>query len=113
MQCIAVNGDDDANYDFFGECAASAATKFVSVGGGDGFSIAVDTSGAVVGWGSAFYGELAENPEHEDRQMLHAAHVRVRVPATRMAVPEQCVQVACGLSHVVVVSQTGRGRIVF
>ncbi|TYZ64694.1 hypothetical protein PybrP1_011047 [[Pythium] brassicae (nom. inval.)] len=90
MQCIAADGDDDVAVDLFGECAAPVSTTFVSVDGGDGFSMAVDASGVVVGWGSAFYGELAESPTDEPRR----AHVHVRVPPIRIAVPEQCVQVA-------------------
>lgn len=113
MECICISAasECDDGVDLFGECTAPTGTdgsKFLSVDGGDGFSIGINDRGAVIGWGSGFYGELGERRDAaDDQQPIAAAHVRIQASPARIAVPERCVQVSCGASHVLVVAQSG------
>ncbi|KAF1317060.1 E3 ubiquitin-protein ligase herc4, partial [Globisporangium splendens] len=109
MECVGLASKDvAASVDaapLFGECAAPHGVAFSAVDGGESFSIGIDTHGAVVGWGSAFYGELGGDGNANDDEQVAAS--RMLLSSTRIPVPVKCVQVACGMNHVLVVSQTG------
>lgn len=78
MDCVAVDHANEAARGgargLFGECAAPTAARLVDVAGGDCFSIAVDENGAVLGWGSAFYGELLTAQDQEDNEEVPAVN---------------------------------------
>lgn len=117
MKCVCVAHEDgDASVSLFGECAAPSDTEFVAVDGGESFSIGIDVHGAVIGWGSAFYGELGSfeaapaandaDAESEGSTEQRRSSRTLVLPA-RIAVPEKCVGVTCGTNHALVVSQSG------
>ncbi|KAI9922521.1 hypothetical protein PsorP6_000429 [Peronosclerospora sorghi] len=82
MECLCIFATTSDG--LFGECDAPTDCAFVAVDGGDTFTIGIAAgTGDVVGWGQAFYGELAEGPM------------------------EQCLAVACGSNHVLVLTKSG------
>lgn len=126
MECVCVA--DGATVELFGECAAPEITTFIAVDGGDCFSIGVDATGAVFGWGSGFYGELTEHREPlvengtssadassslsptvtaASATDLPPTYVRTLVVPVQLSVPEKCLKVACGTNHVLAISQEG------
>ncbi|GMF49997.1 unnamed protein product [Phytophthora fragariaefolia] len=90
MECACVPVRGAGGDGRFGECLAPAARAFVAVDGGDTFTVGVAAvSGEVVGWGTAFYGELPG-------------------PSAVADVGERCRAVACGSNHVLALTVSGR-----
>lgn len=90
----------------FGEDAAPTDVAFRDADGGDTFTIGVSEQGHVIGWGSAFYGELGVPASASDEDSAANSERELVVPE-RLAVPEPCALVACGRNHVLVLSRAG------
>jgi alpha-tubulin suppressor-like RCC1 family protein len=93
MACLAF-GDD-----LFGENGASDSRDFVSVDGGESFSVGVTQAGDIVGWGSSFHGELGHD-EGDQPQRIRSLPVTIHMPT-------KCLLVACGLHHVLALDVNG------
>ncbi|KAL3667477.1 hypothetical protein V7S43_007700 [Phytophthora oleae] len=96
-RCFPLHGLVTAGNGLFNECVSPTGRTFVTVDGGDTFTIGVVAdSGELVGWGRAFYGELPGDSAVEND------------PFVKLKLPERCKAVACGSNHVVVLTDSGR-----
>lgn len=99
MRCIGIAAQAADTGGLFGECYGPTDCEFQAVDGGDTFTVAVDAHGRIVGWGSAFYGELGTKDRDKPRSQQSP---------TQLDVPVPCVSVACGRNHVLALSASGK-----
>ncbi|GMF32093.1 unnamed protein product [Phytophthora lilii] len=97
-RCVPVQGAENG---LFGECVSPADLSFVTVDGGDTFTVGIMAGGEAVAWGRGFYGEVPAEDGTESAVKNAQAPVQLKLP-------EPCQAVACGSNHGLALTDSGR-----